>query len=141
MAFGAPNMTDPNLRTLNKFNKLKKSMNATELLTLDKLNKTALEIKTSLYRQAYYNLYVEKFRQSQQKLLSMMQVELVVYDETETFRESNDIQFNYPYSDRKQIIGTYKLKFENEATSDTMFYINNIKMYKSAVCLELPFYN
>jgi len=134
-------MTDPNLRTLNKFNKLKKSMNATELLTLDKLNKTALEIKTSLYRQAYYNLYVEKFRQSQQKLLSMMQVELVVYDETETFRESNDIQFNYPYSDRKQIIGTYKLKFENEATSDTMFYINNIKMYKSAVCLELPFYN
>ena len=134
-------MTDPNLRTLNKFNKLKKSMNATELLTLDKLNKTTLEIKTSLYRQAYYNLYVEKFRQSQQKLLSMMQVELVVYDETETFRESNDIQFNYPYSDRKQIIGTYKLKFENEATSDTMFYINNIKMYKSAVCLELPFYN
>jgi hypothetical protein len=141
MAFGAPNMTDPNLRTLNKFNKLKKSMNATELLTLDKLNKTALEIKTSLYRQAYYNLYVEKFRQSQQKLLSMMQVELVVYDETETFRESNDIQFNYPYSDRKQIIGTYKLKFENEATKDSMFYINNIKMYKSAVCLELPFYN
>jgi len=134
-------MTDPNLRTLNKFNKLKKNMTATELLTLDKLNKTALEIKTSLYRQAYYNLYVEKFRQSQQKLLSMMQVELVVYDETETFRESNDIQFNYPYSDRKQIIGTYKLKFENEATSDTMFYINNIKMYKSAVCLELPFYN
>jgi hypothetical protein len=141
MAFGAPTMTDPNLRTLNKFNKLKKNMTATELLTLDKLNKTALEIKTSLYRQAYYNLYVEKFRQSQQKLLSMMQVELVVYDETETFRESNDIQFNYPYSDRKQIIGTYKLKFENEATSDTMFYINNIKMYKSAVCLELPFYN
>jgi hypothetical protein len=141
MAFGAPNMTDPNLRTLNKFNKLKKSMNATELLTLDKLNKTTLEIKTSLYRQAYYNLYVEKFRQSQQKLLSMMQVELVVYDETETFRESNDIQFNYPYSDRKQIIGTYKLKFENEATKDSMFYINNIKMYKSAVCLELPFYN
>jgi hypothetical protein len=141
MAFGAPNMTDPNLRTLNKFNKLKKSMNATELLTLDKLNKTALEIKTSLYRQAYYNLYVEKFRQSQQKLLSMMQVELVVYDETETFRESNDIQFNYPYSDRKQIIGTYKLKFENEATKDSMYYINNIKMYKSAVCLELPFYN
>jgi len=134
-------MKDPNLRTLNKFNKLKKNMTATELLTLDKLNKTALEIKTSLYRQAYYNLYVEKFRQSQQKLLSMMQVELVVYDETETFRESNDIQFNYPYSDRKQIIGTYKLKFENEATSDTMFYINNIKMYKSAVCLELPFYN
>jgi hypothetical protein len=141
MAFGAPTMKDPNLRTLNKFNKLKKNMTATELLTLDKLNKTALEIKTSLYRQAYYNLYVEKFRQSQQKLLSMMQVELVVYDETETFRESNDIQFNYPYSDRKQIIGTYKLKFENEATSDTMFYINNIKMYKSAVCLELPFYN
>ena len=64
MAFGAPNMTDPNLRTLNKFNKLKKNMTATELLTLDKLNKTALEIKTSLYRQAYYNLYVEKFRQS-----------------------------------------------------------------------------
>jgi hypothetical protein len=141
MAFGAPTMKDPNLRTLNKFNKLKKNMTATELLALDKLNKTALEIKTSLYRQAYYNLYVEKFRQSQQKLLSMMQVELVVYDETETFRESNDIQFNYPYSDRKQIIGTYKLKFENEATSDTMFYINNIKMYKSAVCLELPFYN
>ena len=71
----------------------------------------------------------------------MMQVELVVYDETESFTDSKDPLFNYPYSDRKQIIGSYKLKFENETSSSTVFDKNNIKMYKSAVCLEPPFYN
>jgi len=115
-------------------------MNQTELATLIKLNETAAEIKRSLFRQAYYNLYCKKFLESQQRLLSMMQIELVAYDETEVFRDSSDPLFGYPFSERKQIIGTYKFQFENSATNQTMFHINNIKMYKSSVCLEKPFY-
>ena len=69
-----------------------------------------------------------------------MQIELVVYDETEFFRDSKDPRFDYPFSDRKQIIGTYKLKFTSDITSTTQFWMNNIKLYKSAVCLEVPFY-
>lgn len=69
-----------------------------------------------------------------------MQIEMAVYDETEYFRDSSDPLFNYPYADRKQIIGKYKLKFDANITNDVKFYMNNIKLYKSGVCLEQPFY-
>ena len=68
-----------------------------------------------------------------------MTVEMVVYDEIENFKASDDEQFNYPYQARKQNIGSYVFNFD-EKYGDYKIDINELFFFKSTVCLEKPFW-
>ena len=42
-------------------------------------------------------------------LFSTIEFELVLYDEVEYFKNYNDPEFDYPYSDRKTKLGSFNL--------------------------------
>jgi hypothetical protein len=67
-------------------------------------------------------------------------IELVVYDEVEYFKQWDDDSFNYPYTPRKTLIGSYKFDITNRSI-DYEYYKNNIKFDKSLTCLEEPWFN
>ena len=59
-----------------------------------------------------------------------MDIELLVYDETEYFQEWNSTLFNYPYVPRKTIIESFKMNFESLIYSQSEYeiYKQNIKL-------------
>ena len=53
-------------------------------------------------------------------------IDLVMYDETEFFREHNHPLFNYPYTPRKNMLSSYKLSIPID--EDYTFYDVDIKL-------------
>jgi len=47
-------------------------------------------------------------------MLKKFDMQLVIYDETENFRESGNSLFMYPYTRRKNIIENFKLQLNQE---------------------------
>lgn len=68
-----------------------------------------------------------------------MVLELVVYDETEYFRDWDSDMFNYPYIERKTIVSTNKLEMDDqEKGKEAEYPYRNVRVEfkKSQVCLE-----
>ena len=53
-------------------------------------------------------------------------IELVVYDETEYFREFDDPDFNYPFQPRKNILSAYKFVIPPITGEDYKFVTQRI---------------
>jgi len=51
-------------------------------------------------------------------MLKGFDLELIIYDETENFREWDDGLFMYPYMRRKNILNSYKFELVNDITQD-----------------------
>ena len=65
------------------------------------------------------------------------EMDLIVYDEIEYFREWDSPLFDYPYTPRKNEIQSYKFKIPfNPDTSGYSFYSQELKFQKSVTCLE-----
>lgn len=58
----------------------------------------------------YYGEYVAYYEVKIQTMMKTFDIELVVYDETEYFREFDDPEFNYPFQPRKSILSAYKFE-------------------------------
>jgi hypothetical protein len=98
------------------------------------------EIAARAYRQSYFKQF-EKFYISEiNSALSQFDIDLVVYDEVEYFRQYFEDDFDYPYTLRKNVIETFKFNFTKEDL-DYTFTSSYMKFIKSAICLEEPFYN
>ena len=67
-----------------------------------------------------------------------MDIELLVFDETEYFQEYDSPSFNYPYVPRKTIIESFKMNFDNLINSEPEYavYKQNVKFKKTEACLE-----
>jgi len=79
------------------------------------------------------------------KLLKSFFFEIVIYDETEFFREWDDDEFNYPYVKRKNLIYSNKFYFDDYETylsgNDYKIDKYNIKFIRSETCLEGSFWS
>jgi hypothetical protein len=64
-------------------------------------------------------------------LIEMFNFELVVYDETEFFRDAGDPLFDYPYSNQKNNLNYYAPQLGVEVLNSDVIY-----MKRSIVCLE-----
>lgn len=93
--------------------------------------------KEYLKMQSYYVSYQAFFKKNILTLLGKLEMDLVVYDETEYFREYDDAQFDYPYTLRKTKLGA---QFFTVANTDVDYQFNkaDIKFMKSETCLEAP---
>jgi len=69
-------------------------------------------------------------------LIEMFNFELVVYDETEFFRDAGDPLFDYPYSNQKNNLNYYAPQLAVEVLNSDVIY-----MKRSIVCLEEFFMN
>ena len=56
----------------------------------------------------YYKKYKEFFRTKLRKEILEFDIDLVLYDETEFFRQHDHPLFNYPYTPRKNMLSSYK---------------------------------
>jgi hypothetical protein len=74
-----------------------------------------------------YNDVIEEYK----TLIEMFNFELVVYDETEFFRDSGDELFDYPYSNQKNMLNYYAPKLNEQHMNNDVIY-----MKRSIVCLE-----
>ena len=61
----------------------------------------------------------------------MFNFELVVYDETELFREAGDPLFDYPYSNQKNNLNYFAPQLGDDTLNSDVIY-----MKRSIVCLE-----
>ena len=73
-------------------------------------------------------------------------MKLVVYDEIEKFRPSNNPLFDYPYEPRKNMLSEFDFDFEipemaNGENYDYTIPVNVLAFRLSQVCLEAPYYN
>ena len=60
-----------------------------------------IQISKYTKQSAYFTLFQNFYLKKMQKKLLDFNVDLVLYDETEFFREWDDPLFNYPYTSRK----------------------------------------
>ena len=92
-----------------------------------------------IYYDAYRN-FTKSIRTIQdqiQSLLTTQNANLVVYDETEWFRDPDSQFFRYPFSNRKTILKKYNFDFSsffNE--TDYPYSFLQIKVFRSETCLE-----
>ena len=49
-----------------------------------------------------------------ERIMSSFLFDVVVYDESELFRQHDDELFTYPYEPRKTIVGKYELSLKQE---------------------------
>ena len=56
-----------------------------------------------------YNRNFQLYEKELNRMMNNFQFQLVVYDESEQFREYTDELFDYPYEARKQIMGKQQL--------------------------------
>ena len=78
--------------------------------------------------------YIERIN----KIFSEFDVDLVVYDEIENFRNSNHDQFNYPFDKRKTKISSYVFDVKPVENQDGNYQIplEILSFRQSFACLE-----
>ena len=64
--------------------------------------------------------------------------DLIVYDESEYFRDYNDPEFFYPYIPRKSVLSSFKLTLPS-GNDDYDYIFNQVKFQRSEACLEGSF--
>lgn len=71
-------------------------------------------------------------------MADQFEYELIIYDETENFRQYNNELFNYPYEDRRKRVTSFNLDFINPYTGpiDYSYPFGHIEYRLSQVCLE-----
>ena len=77
-----------------------------------------LEAHTAI---GYYKSYREFYLKQLNKQLEEMDIELLVFDETEYFQEYHHDSFNYPYIPRKTIIESFKMNFDSLITRSSEY--------------------
>ena len=97
----------------------------------------AQEEKAQLYkeRNKYFLQYQTYFQNQIKKQILGFDIDLVVYDETEYFRQHDHPLFNYPYTPRKNLLTSYKFNILFDEPEYTLFN-QEIKLQKSVSCLE-----
>ena len=60
------------------------------------------------YRREYFLAFEEYYVKQLDAKLETFDLQLIVYDEIEYFQRYDNIRFNYPYTDRKSELRTYK---------------------------------
>jgi len=79
------------------------------------------------------------FYDKKNQIIDLYEVELIVYDETEHFRNWNHPEFNYPYANRKNYQGGFNLNFTNE-NDEYNYPQTNLFFHKSITCLQDPWW-
>jgi hypothetical protein len=70
-------------------------------------------------------------------MVNTFDIELVLYDETEYFREYSDPEFNYPFTPRKNKLQTFKFVISD--FNDYTYHSASLKFRRSSACLEGSF--
>ena len=81
----------------------------------NKVKEQIKQLEEWTYMQKYYEKYETHYIKELNAQLKEFDIELVVYDEIEYFRNWEAESFNYPYTGRKQLIGSYKFDFTNRS--------------------------
>lgn len=97
------------------------------------------EIIEHLFQKQYYLRYIKFFETELDKKLQDFDVELIIYDEVQFFREYYEDLFEYPFIDRKSHEATFKLSFI-KSVADYSFINQKLLFHPTSVCLEEPFY-
>lgn len=84
---------------------------------------------------SYYASYQTFYKEEIASLLANLNIELVVYDETEYFRQFYEPLFNYPYTLRKTNLGTVSFVIPDDS-NDYYFSSIDTKFFRSEVCME-----
>ena len=80
--------------------------------------------------EAYKTIY-DKVKEDYDYALKQFNFELIVYDETEYFRDAGEEGFDYPYSNQKNNLNYYAPTLNNSRA-----YMDFIYLKRSIVCLE-----
>ena len=85
------------------FNQNDHVLKITQLLELN----TTLSLKKEMYQKNFV-----LYEQELDRIVKSFQYQLVVYDESELFRQHTDSLFSYPYEQRKSILGKEQIFFK-----------------------------
>lgn len=66
---------------------------------------------------AFYTLYKVFYKETIKAMINMISVDLVVYDETEHFRDYNDPLFYYPYAPRRTQLSNLKFTIPEDGSN------------------------
>jgi len=72
-------------------------------------------------RNKYFLQYQTYFQNQIKKQILGFDIDLVVYDETEYFRQHDHPLFNYPYTPRKNLLTSYKFNILFDEPEYTLF--------------------
>jgi hypothetical protein len=109
---------------------------------VNKFEKMAKFLKMEHYYTAFQKSYLADIN----KKLKLLSIEVVVYDETEFFRDYDDPNFSYPFEKRKNLLTSFKFQIPDYLDTDeetgeyTMedyqIKYTNIKFMRAETCLE-----
>lgn len=77
-----------------------------------------------------YNEHYVNMTKDYNDLLKKFNFDLIVYDETEMFRQSDDPQFEYPYQRQKNNLNFYEPSLDSKH-----YHHDEIFLRRSIVCL------
>ena len=83
-----------------------------------------------------FKQFEDHFDKTLQDKMNLFDIDLVIYDETEFFKDWNDPLFNYPFTNRKSLIQRFKFNLTNHDYRDYLMDQSYISFQKSLVCLE-----
>ena len=113
------------------------SLNSTEQRLLNEIiDNTEIALK---YTQmiAYYASYQVHYQDEVNSYFQSMQIELVVSDEGEYFREFDSPEFNYPYEHRRMVLDSQLFNISTtNSSADYTYPLNLLKFMRTETCLE-----
>lgn len=121
---------DLGIKALKKY-----SLSLEERFKFDEVKRLTDESKRYALMNVYYTKYMEYEKKRIEANLAKVFVDLVVYDESEYFRQYNDPQFNYPYAPRKTRLSNFRFQV-NDHMGDYQFTSTRVTFGRSSACLE-----
>lgn len=85
-----------------------------------------------------YDKIYQDFKSEIQDLMNEFQIELIIYDEVELFRDYHDPNFQYPFQKRKEVVSQVNFQIQPNIDIDENYqYVSSTLNFKiSQTCLE-----
>jgi hypothetical protein len=90
---------------------------------------------------SFYTAFADYFEGKINGLLRANEISLVIYDETEYFRDWYDDNFPYPFVGRKNILSNNRYSVDLQNTGDYGYKKTYVKFQQSSACLEGQYYD
>ena len=112
------------------------NLRTAERALLQQILQNQVDIRKYKQQAVYYGQFQLWYFSQISSKLKEFDVELVIYDEMEHFRQWNNPLFPYPYSLRKNVLNSYKFNFDNKDETNYYYFSQVIKFERSNVCLQ-----
>ena len=101
------------------------SLDDATMREIDRLNEykdNLAKLKSWVKMTAYYKQYQQYFQNVIATKFLKYDIDLILYDETEYFQDWNHPEFNYPYTQRKNVLSSFKVALDIPQTVEKKDY-------------------